>query len=51
MRGNYGIHHIANYSSNGYYKVLQSRLKEKHLFNSEYGVFQNSIKILDRDNT
>ena len=43
MRGNYGRYRIANYSSNGYYKVLQSRLKEKHLFNFEYGVFLHSI--------
>lgn len=42
MKGIYGVYHNANYSSYGYNKILQSRLKEKHLFNIEYGVFQKA---------
>lgn len=33
MKGNYGIYRVVNYNNNGYDKILQQGLKEKHLFN------------------
>lgn len=52
MKENYGIYYTTNNSSNGYYKILQSRkIKEKHLFNVRIWCYFFTQLILDRDNT
>ena len=42
----YGVHSFNTYT----YIFTKGRLKEKHLFNIEYDVFQNLKSILGREN-
>ena len=47
MKVIYGVHSFNTYT----FISTQRRLKEKHLFNIEYDVFQNLNPFLDRENT